>query len=229
MAIKRFVYEKKEVTLAQFRDILLKNWEGAEKLRFKVLNDKYKYGNGIPEVDYYASCIGSFIGAKVNHRPNTRDGYYIASGHNARLFIVMGKVTGATPDGRLAGEEFSKNFSPTMGMDRNGVTALIKSVTSIDSRNFPGDFPLDVMMHPATVQGEEGLAALKGLMFTYFDRHGTTIQFNVFDAEELERAQREPEKYENLQIRVCGWNVRFVELAKEEQDAYIKRAKNIIE
>ena len=70
---------------------------------------------------------------------------------------------------------------------------------------------------------------MKGLLFTYFKRNGIVIQFNVFNAEELEEAQRNPEKYANLQIRVCGWNVRFVELAKEEQDAYIQRAKNIME
>ena len=229
MAIKRFVFEKKEVTLEEFRDILLKNWEGAEQFRVKVLHDKYKYGNGIPEVDCYAKEISKFIGKKINGRPNVRGGHYGAGGHNARQFIVMGEKTGATPDGRLAGEEFSKNLSPTMGMDRNGVTALIKSITAMDPLDFPGDFPLDVMLHPATVQGEEGLAAMRSLIYTYFDRKGTVIHFNIFDAEELERAQREPEKYANLQIRVCGWNVRFVDLAKSEQDEYIKRAKNIIE
>jgi formate C-acetyltransferase len=79
------------------------------------------------------------------------------------------------------------------------------------------------------VQGEEGIAALQGLIFTYFAKGGLAIHFNIFDAETLKAAQREPEKYANLQIRVCGWNVRFVELAKAEQDAYIKRAENIAE
>jgi formate C-acetyltransferase len=141
----------------------------------------------------------------------------------------MGEKTGATPDGRLAGEEFSKNLSPTMGMDRNGVTALIKSVCTMSAMDLPGDFPLDVMMHPATVQGEEGLAALRALLYTYFAKGGLAIHFNIFDAEVLKEAQKNPEKYANLQIRVCGWNVRFVELAKAEQDAYIKRAENVAE
>ena len=85
------------------------------------------------------------------------------------------------------------------------------------------------MLHPSSVQGEEGLTAMKCLLFTYFKLNGIVIQFNIFDAEELEKAQKDPEKYANLQIRVCGWNVRFTELAKEEQDAYILRAKNILE
>jgi formate C-acetyltransferase len=85
------------------------------------------------------------------------------------------------------------------------------------------------MMHPATVQGEEGLAALRGLLYTYFRKGGLAVHFNVFDAEILEEAQKHPEKYANLQIRVCGWNVRFTELAKAEQEAYIRRARNVAE
>ena len=215
--------------MTELRDILNRNWEGAEKLRTQILNDKYKYGNGIPEVDYYSEILAHYIGNKINLRPNTRNGFYLASGHNARAFITHGEKVGASPDGRCAGEEISKNLSPTMGMDRKGITALIKSITAMDPINFAMDFPLDAALHPATVQGEEGLAALRNLLFTYFNNNGTLIQFNIFNAEELEEAQRNPEKYANLQIRVCGWNVRFVELAKVEQDAYIKRQKNLIE
>ena len=229
MAVKRFVFEKKILTLTQMQEILRKNWQGAEKLRQQILHDEYKYGNGIKEVDQLASDIIHFVSSRINKRPNSRNGFFITSGHCARAFITLGKLTGATPDGRLAGEEMSKNLSPTMGMDRKGITALIRSVTAIDSAALPGDYPLDAMLHPSSIQGEEGLAALKCLLFTYFKLNGIVIQFNIFNAEELEKAQREPEKYANLQIRVCGWNVRFTELAKEEQDAYILRAKNILE
>ena len=229
MAVKKYVFDTHELTLPEFRDILNRNWEGAEILRRRILHDRMKYGNGIEEVDRYAEIIIHFIAGKINRRPNARNGFYIASGHAARTFITMGKLTGATPDGRLAGEELSKNLSPTMGADTNGVTALIRSATTIDSIDLPGDFPLDVMLHPTSVQGAEGLTALKRLIFAYFERHGIDIQFNVFNAAELEEAQKHPEKYANLQIRVCGWNVRFVELAKTEQDTYIMRAKNIIE
>ena len=229
MAVKKFVFEKKELTLFEFKEILAKNWEGAEALRSKILRDRDKFGNGIESVDFYAFILSHYAGRRINGRPNGRLGQYRASGHCARQFITMGKITGATPDGRMAGEEFSKNLSPTMGMDKSGVTALIKSVCTMNAMDLPGDFPLDVMMHPATVQGEEGLAALRGLLYTYFAKGGLAVHFNVFDAKVLEEAQKAPEKYANLQIRVCGWNVRFVELAKVEQDAYIKRAKNVAE
>ena len=229
MAIKKYVFENKEISLTKFKDILSGNWKGYEKLRLKILHSKYKFGNGIEEVDALAEKLARFVSEKINLRPNARNGFYVASVHSARTFITLGEKTGATPDGRLAGEEMSKNISPTMGMDINGVTALVKSVTKIDSAMFPGDFPLDVMLHPATVQGEEGLAAMRTLLKVYMAKHGIAIHFNIFDADVLIEAQVHPEKYEGLQVRVCGWNVRFNDIAKKEQDAYILRAQNISE
>ena len=229
MAVKEFVFDRGELTLAEFRDILRNNWEGAEKLRLRILRSKNKYGNGIPGVDCYAAALAHYFGGKLNLRPNSRGGWYQASGHSARTFIIMGERTGATPDGRRAGEEMSKNISPTMGADVNGVTALIDSATAIDSADLPGDFPLDVMMHPATVQGEEGLAAMRTLLYAYLAKYGMAIHFNIFDAAVLEDAQKHPEKYSGLQVRVCGWNVRFTDLAEKEQNAYIERARRIAE
>ncbi|MBN2642770.1 MAG: hypothetical protein JXR78_14045 [Victivallales bacterium] len=228
MAIKKFVYEKNELTLVQFKEILNDNWNGHERLRLKILHDKNKFGNGIESVDLYAEAIARFIANKINLRPNGRNGFYIASLHSARTFISLGQKTGATPDGRFAGEEISKNTSPTMGMDINGVTAMIKSVTRIDTAQFL-DFPLDVMMHPATVQGENGLTAMRTLLETYFEKHGIAIHFNIFDAETLLDAQAHPDKYQGLQVRVCGWNVNFTELSRKEQDMFIRRARNISE
>lgn len=229
MAVKERVFERHELTLCEFAAILNADWKGAEKLRLKCLQSKRKFGNGIAEVDSYAEAIMHYAAARINLRPNGRGGFFIASGHCARQFITMGELTGATPDGRRSGEEFSKNISPTMGADVCGVTALVKSVTTLDSIDLPGGFPLDVMMHPATVQGTEGLAAMRSVIEVYFAGHGIAVHFNIFDAETLVDAQRHPEKYANLQIRVCGWNVRFVELAPEEQNAYIERARRIQE
>ncbi len=229
MAVKEFVFEKRELTLAEFRDVLSANWAGHETLRLKVLHCRNKFGNGIGEVDALAEDLGRFFAGKINLRPNARGGFYTASLHSARMFIVFGERTGATPDGRRAGEEMSKNASPAMGMDLNGVTALVKSVTRLDPALFPGDLPLDVMMHPATVRGPEGLAAMRGLLNTYFAKNGLAVHFNVMDAETLLDAQEHPEKHEGLQVRVCGWNVRFNDIARKEQDEYIKRAGNISE
>ena len=229
MAVKEWVFDKRELTLPEFREILKKDWAGHEQLRLKILRGKNKFGNGIDAVDLYAESIARYYAAKINLRPNARGGFHIASMHSARQFICLGEVTGATPDGRKAGDEISKNISPTMGMDVNGVTALIGSATRIDSAQFPGDFPLDVMMHPTTVDGSEGLAAMRGLLRVYMEKHGIAIHFNIFDADTLLDAQKNPEKYKGLQVRVCGWNARFNDLGTKEQDAYIRRARNLRE
>ena len=227
MAVKKFVYDEKLLTLAQLKEMLDADWVGYEKWRLKALHAKEKYGNGIPEVDLWAGRIIKDVTSLINGRPNARGGVFQASGHNAKQFIEQGKLTAATPDGRKAGSEFSKNLSPTMGMDRNGVTALLRSIGTLDSLDLPGDFPLDVMLHPTTVQGEKGLEVMKSVIFDFFRRNGLAIHFNIVDAGILQDAKRNPEKYENLQIRVCGWNVRFRDLPEKEQDAYIERALHI--
>ena len=229
MAVYELVFEQKITTMAELKTALDANWEGYERLRLKALKCKHKYGNGDRMADAYANTIHNLYSAQFSALKNCHGGNYEYELHSARTFIEQGRLTWATPDGRRAGDETSKNASPTPGMDRNGVTALIKSVCTMSAMDLPGDFPLDVMMHPATVQGEEGLAALRGLLYTYFAKGGLAVHFNIFDAEVLKEAQKNPEKYANLQIRVCGWNVRFVELAKAEQDAYIKRAENVAE
>ena len=225
--IRELVYRRHETTLAELAAALNADWQGFDELRRRILGCRQRYGNGIPEVDRFAAFLARFISRRINGRPNSRGGIWKTSVHSARAFIEAGQKTGATPDGRRAGEEMSKNASPVMGMDVSGITALIRSANAIDSTDLPGDFPLDAMMHPSAVQGEDGIAAWRQLIRTHLDHSGMSIHFNIFDAEELRRAQREPEKYRGLQVRVCGWNVRFTELAKSEQDMYIRRAENI--
>ena len=228
IAIKEIVYEKREMSLRELGSLMADNWKGRDNLRLRMLASKRKWGNNDAEVNTMAREISKSLSAVVNSRPNSRGGRFGMSGHNARQFVVQGARTGATPDGRFKGEEFSKNLSPTMGVDTEGVTALINTLSSLDSMDFPGDFPLDVMLLPYTVSGDKGLEVMKVLINRYFDNGGFVIQFNVFDAEELRDAQKHPEKYENLQVRVCGWNVRWNDLPRAEQDAYIRRAENLM-
>ena len=227
LSVKEIVYEKRELSLGELGKLMAANWKGREDLRLRMLRSRRKWGNNDADANALGAEIARTLSSVLNGRPNSRGGKFEMSGHNARQFIVEARKTGATPDGRKAGEEFSKNLSPTMGADTEGVTALISTLGSLDSRDFPGDFPLDVMLLPYTVAGDKGLEAMKSLLFQYYANGGLMIQFNVFDAEELKDAQLHPEKYENLQIRVCGWNVRWNDLPKVEQDAYIRRAEEI--
>ncbi len=228
LAVKEIVYEQKLHTLAELGSIMAVNWKGHDELRMRMRNSKRKWGNNNPEANALADVVVRTYAEPINGKPNTRNGRFITNGHCARQFIVQGRKLGATPDGRMAGDEMSKNISPAPGADTEGATALVMSTTSLDNRLLPGDFPLDVTMHPATVQGAAGLAAMRALVNVYQARGGMQIHFNIIDPEELRAAQRNPELYENLQIRVCGWNARWNDLDKREQDEYIRRAETVM-
>lgn len=227
LAVKELVFDTKQTTMAELKDALDKNWVGYEKLRAKALNCKLKYGNGIEEADRYAFAMSKWYATYVTGKPNGRGGVYKADMHSALQFIIQGKKTEATPDGRRFGDEYSKNGSPSVGMDRNGATALVKSAIATVPSMYSVSYNLDMMLHPSAVKGDEGLAAMRALIETYMKNDGLSIQFNIFNAETLKDAQKNPDKYKNLQVRVSGWNVLWNNLSKEEQDAYILRAENI--
>ena len=229
MAVYELVYETKTVTLEKLAYALSKNWDGYELLRQKALRCKHKYGVGDKIADLYASAIHQFFASRFHGKKNCHGGNYEYELHSARAFIDMGKGTEATPDGRRTGDETSKNASPTTGMDRNGVTALIQSATALDMSLSDSGACLDCMLHPSTVQGERGVDILYGVLMTYMKLGGASIHFNIFSPDMLRDAQANPEKYQNLQVRVCGWNVLWNNMSKSEQDAYIKRAEEITE
>ncbi len=226
MAIKSLVFDEKCVTLGELKRILAENWSDAH-LRARALACKHKYGCGDPASDALARKIIDIV-LDYQGLDNYRNGYFKIAIHSARQFIELGAKTPATPDGRLAGDETSKNASPVIGMDRNGVTALIRSACELLPDACYEGFGFDVMLHESAVRGDDGLDAMYALLLAYEAGHGSSIQFNVCSAETLREAQEHPEKYRNLQIRVCGWNVLWNNMPKSEQDKYIERAENIV-
>lgn len=226
MAVRELVYIKKEISLSGLYEALQNDWNGYEQLRHKALNCPHKYGNHDPVTDAYAAAVAGFYTTKIDNTPNTRGGVYKAQLHSAMTFLWQGEKTGASPDGRKTGEEVSKNGSPTVGMDKNGVTALLNCAAQIPLSDFMESACVDIMLHPSAVQGEDGLKAMEGLLMTYLAQGGMSLQINIFDTKKLRDAQEHPEKYRNLQVRVCGWNVLWNNLSRKEQDAYILRAQN---
>ena len=227
MAVKEFVFDKNEISLTELAKALKNNWQGYELLQAKIKKSPHKYGNNDAITDTYASALASFFANKVNNVPNSRGGVYKAEFHSARAFVMQGEKTAALPDGRNAGEELSKNASAVPGVDKNGITALIESATKLTPSDYHESFCLDVMLHPSAVDGENGFNIFKGILITYLKKGGQSIQFNIFNTETLREAQKNPDKYKNLQVRVCGWNTLWNNMSKKEQDAYILRAENI--
>ena len=167
--------------------------------------------------------ISEYSCNKVHSFRNGRGGPCQAALFSLVFALHGGQKTGALPDGRKSGESLAPGIGASYGRDQNGVTALLDSVAKIDSTLTPNGAVLDVTLHPSAVAGEEGLQALIALIKTFFSDGGYALQFNVFDTETLRDAQRIPEQYANLQVRVTGWSVYFTSMSKTEQDLYIAR------
>ena len=228
--IKKYVFDKKEFTLAELVKMLDLNFEGYENVRRKLLADSDKYGNNKDLPDSFATDITDFLAKYVCGRPNAknRGGEWNIGFHVARMSYIQGKKTAASPNGRLFGEELSKNVSASMGQNREGATAAILSATKMDATAFTSDASLDLGLLPSAVSGDEGLAAMYGLLITFVKRGGHAMHINVFDAETLREAQKNPEKYQDLQIRVSGWNVLWNNINKDEQDGFIRQAESLV-
>lgn len=228
--IKKYVYDQRKLSLAELKDILDQNFAGQELFRRQLLADRDKYGNNKELPDSIAKDIAAFITDNVSGRINdsVREASWSCGFHVARMSYVQGIITLASPNGRLLGEELSKNCSASMGQNKEGATAAILSVTKLDATSFTSDACLDLGLLPGAVQGEDGLEAMYGLLQTFAKRKGHALHINVFDAKTLRDAQAHPEKYQDLQIRVCGWNVLWNNINKVEQDGFIKQAESLV-
>ena len=222
-ALKQAVYDQKKFTIGDIIDAISADFEGHENMRLYLLNRAPKWGNNNSEVDGITRQVADHFSDKVHSFTNGRGGGSQAALFTLTFALACGKKTGALPDGRKARESLAPGVGASYGQDRKGVTALIDSVSKLDFTATPNGSVLDVTLHPTAISGEEGLQAFVGLIKTFFEEGGYAIQFNVFDVETLRDAQRNPEKYASLQIRVTGWSVYFNALSREDQDQFIGR------
>ncbi len=227
--LKKYVYDKKELSLADFVAMLDRNYEGDEAFRRRLLLDPEKYGNNKETPDSFAADIAAFVVECLKGKPSCkkRGARWTACFHVARMSYDQADRTLASPNGRHRGDELSKNCSASMGQNRAGATAAILSITKIDATAFSSDCSLDLGLLPSAVKGEDGLMAMYGLLMTFAGRGGHALHINVFDADTLRDAQAHPEKYADLQIRVCGWNVLWNDIVKKEQDGFIRQAEGL--
>lgn len=223
LAVKRVVFDEKKYTMAELIDALDQDFAGHEPMRQYLLNRVPKWGNGDPEADAMARRIADYYCDRVHTIPNGRGGSCQAALFTLTAQWSLGKATGALPDGRKAHEALAPGMGATPGRERSGVTGLITSATRLDFTKTPNGAVMDVTLHPTAVRGEEGLDAFVALIKTFFAGGGYALQFNIFDADMLRDAQRHPERYATLQIRLTGWSVYFNTLTREQQDAFIAR------
>ena len=223
-AIKRLVFDTKKYTARQFYDAMMANWEGHESMRQEILNDVPRYGNDNPYVDDLARWATDVFSDRINQASGPRGGYrpglYPVATH-----VIFGRMTWASPDGRKTGEPLADGISPKQGLDKNGPTAIVKSAARLNHVNNGNGTLLNMKFHPKALEGEGGLVKLKNLVQTYFDMDGMHLQYNVISSDTLRAAQKNPEEYKNLVIRVAGFSAYFIELHKELQDDLIRRTE----
>lgn len=227
--IKQAVFENHELSFKDLVDLMRSNYAGedGEKMRQHFIHDFDKYGNDKPEVDMEAAKMFRHYALELGKYTNIRGGHFNAGAYTVSAHIPLGDEVGATPDGRKAHEQLADGgLSPMVGEDVLGPTAVLKSVSKIDTTMAVNGSLLNMKFSPNTLKGPVGIAKFADFLmaFTYLKiRH---IQFNVQSRETLIDAQKHPEKYADLVVRVAGYSAFFVDLNKHIQDDIIRRMEH---
>lgn len=224
-AVKYNVYDKKIISMKEILEALKNDFTGSENLRQRLLNRTPKYGNDEDYADEVMKSIFEAYYEAIDGRPNTKGGRYCINMLPTTVHIYFGRVVGATPDGRKASEPLSEGVSPVQGADRYGPTAVIKSVAKMDHARTGGTL-LNQKFSPHLLATEEEIDKLAYLIRSFFKLDGHHIQLNVITVETLRDAQKNPEKYRDLIVRVAGYSDYFLDINKDLQDEIIARTEH---
>ena len=203
-----------------------------QKARFEeihhMIDEVPKFGNDIPEVDYFARDVAYTYTRPLQNYKNPRGGQFQAGLYPVSANVPLGGQTGATPDGRYAHTPVADGVSPSAGKDVNGPTAAANSVARLDHFIVSNGTLFNQKFHPSALAGREGLEKFTALIRSYFDQKGMHMQFNVVDRDTLLDAQKNPEKYKHLVVRVAGYSALFTTLSRSLQDDIIRRTEQIL-
>ena len=224
-SVKHNVFDQKHISMKGLLKALKDNFKGNEPLRQRFLNKSPKYGNDDDYADKITRSIFDTYYEAVSGRPNTKGGFYQINLLPTTVHVYFGKVVGAMPDGRKAAEPLSEGISPVQGSDRKGPTAVIQSAAKIDHLRTGGTL-LNQKFTPHLLADEEGIDKLAHLIRSYFRLDGHHIQLNVVSADTLREAQKHPEKYRDLIVRVAGYSDYFVDVSVDLQNEIIKRTEH---
>ena len=229
IAVKKVVYDDKTVTMDELCRALDANFEGYDVLRQRLLNAP-KYGNNDPYADSIGKRIDRFICEYLHENPGPHGEIYSMRVVPVTFHVPSGKVTGATPDGRKAGEYLSEGSSASHGVETGGATEVLLSNRAVKNEGYKERAArlLNIKFTPAMVAGEEGTKRLVSFIRTWCDLKLWHIQFNVVNKETLVAAKKEPEHYKDLIVRVAGYSAYFTDLSPTMQDEMISRAEMAI-
>ena len=223
-SIKYNVFDEKRINMLELQNALNENFKGHDSIKNLVLNHTPKYGNDDDYADDIMADIFTKVRDLIRGRNTVCGGIYQIDMLPTTCHVYFGSVMGASPNGRLAGKPVSDGISPEKGADINGPTAVLKSCSKMDHTSTGGTL-LNQKFVPSSIAGEEGLKNVSSLIRSYFELMGHHIQFNVIDKKVLLDAQKHPEEYKDLIVRVAGYSDHFNNLEKALQDEIIERTE----
>lgn len=224
-SIRHNIYDNKKYSWSELSEALKTDFMEHEKVQYDLIYETPKFGNDDDYADQHAVMVFEIFYDSVNGRPNTRGGIHRINMLPTTSHVYFGSVTGATPDGRNAWLPLSEGISPFQGVDHNGPTSVIKSASKIDHL-LTGGTLLNQKFSPSFFEDEDSYEKLTALIRSYFSLDGHHIQFNVVNAETLKDAQRHPEKYRDLIVRVAGYSDYFNDLGDDLQNEIIRRTEH---
>jgi len=223
-AIKWAVFEQKLLTMEELVECLRSNFQGGEEIRQRLLHAP-KYGSDDSSADELAVWV-----ADVHNKEVRKHRFWMGGVHRPYILssathVAWGARVGASADGRLAGTPLTSGITPTNGSERNGLTAVLRSAAKVGAIPISDGMILNAIINPLTIRTEEGLSKFASLVEGYFALGGRQVQFNPISKEMLLDAQKHPENYTELVVKVSGFSFRFIDLSKRVQDDIIARTE----
>lgn len=227
--LKKVVFEEEKLALEELVNILDNNYEDNEFLRQTFINKYAKYGNDIDEVDLLGREILSYYCKEVEKYKNIRGGLFQPGVYTVSAHIPLGEQVNATPDGRLAGEQLADGgLSPMVGRDIKGPTAVLKTVSKLNNKLTTNGSLLNIKFNPSSLETNEGLKKFIGYIKAFIKLKVQHVQFNIVSADLLRQAQKNPENFKDLVIRVAGYSAIFVDLNEDIQNDIINRTEHVL-
>jgi len=224
-AVKKLIFDDKKITMDQLCQALDKNFDGYEDIR-KMCMQAPKFGNDDDYADEQVAWVTHIVNEEAKRYKSTYGGCKVVTEVPSASYLAYGKIVGALPSGRLAGEPLCEAGTPTAGSALNGPTAILKSVGKVNNAEVNQGSTLNMRLDPAVFETDNGFKRLADLIRVFVDQKVDHVQINVVSSDTLVAAQKTPEQYQDLTVKVAGYNARFVELHKELQDSIIARTEH---
>ncbi len=226
-AVKKLVYTDRAIPMRELLEALGSNFQNREPLRLMLVNRAPKFGNDDDLVDGLCNEVLAIFADELRRYRNPRNGPFIGAFYYLTANIPFGQRTAASADGRKAGEPLNDGgISPAHGRDRNGATAVAKSVGKLDHQRLPHGTILNQRFHPSVFAGEDKLRLFSHYIRTFMDLGGWHTQVNIVTSDVLRKAQQDPKDYQDLVIRVAGYSAYFTQLEADVQNDIIDRTEH---